>query len=443
MSPNDMQSCIIDRPDQFTVDRAIFTDPEIFELEMKNIFEGAWVYLAHESQIPNPNDFFTTYIGRQPVIVNRDKDGQISCFINACPHRGATLCRTQRGNKAVFACPYHGWCFNANGESTSVKERAAGAYPDAFDKQDHGLTRISKLANYRGFIFGSLAPEVADLEEHLGGARVFIDLLADQSPQGLEVLKGSSTYTHLGNWKMQTENGDDGYHVNVVHLSYFKLLERRVQLGREEVAGIDAALLQQASGTYDFGNGHTLLWAAVSNPPDRPLYERRAELVARVGALRADWMIGRIRNLLIYPNVFLMDQVSTQIRVIRPLAVDKTEVRIYCFAPVGESARARERRIRQYEDFFNASGLATPDDVAEFEACHKGFQGRLVRWQQGYDRGTKRMILGPDSHAQTLGFTPYSSNSRLDDEVLYHGQYRQWLKLMSRNTAAEKEARHG
>lgn len=81
--------------------------------------------------------------------------------------------------------------------------------------------------------------------------------------------------------------------------------------------------------------------------------------------------------------------------------------------------------------------------MAEFEACHKGFQGRLVRWQQGYDRGTKRMLLGPDSHAQTLGFTPYSSNSRLDDEVLYHGQYRQWLKLMSRNTAAGKEARHG
>jgi benzoate/toluate 1,2-dioxygenase alpha subunit len=140
---------------------------------MKNIFEGAWVYLAHESQLPTLNDFFTTYIGRQPVIVNRNQDGKIGCFINACPHRGAMLCRTQRGNKASFACPYHGWCFNANGENTSVKEGEAGAYPEAFDQQDHGLTRIPKLTNYRGFIFGSLNPEVADLEEHLGGARFY------------------------------------------------------------------------------------------------------------------------------------------------------------------------------------------------------------------------------------------------------------------------------
>jgi benzoate/toluate 1,2-dioxygenase alpha subunit len=410
---------------------------------MKNIFESTWVYLAHESQIPRPHDFFTTYIGRQPVIVNRDKDGNVGGFINACPHRGATVCRAQRGNQAVFVCPYHGWSFSSSGQSINIKDRAVGGYHDAFDQQDHGLARIPKLAAYRGFIFGSLNPDGPDLEEHLGGTRVFIDLMADQSPEGLEVLKGSSTYTHRGNWKMQTENGNDGYHLIPVHASYLKLLERRAQLRRDVVAGISGGDLAQESGTYDFGNGHTLLWAAAPRPQDRPLYERRQELAARVGELRADWMIGKIRNLLIYPNVFFMDQTSTQIRVIRPLAVDRTEVRIYCIAPVGESPRARERRIRQYEDFFNASGLATPDDLAEFEACHEGFQGRLVRWQPGYDRGMKRITFGPDAHARALGFTPATSSPRFDDEVLYHGQYRQWLKLMSRKTAPRGEAWHG
>jgi benzoate/toluate 1,2-dioxygenase subunit alpha len=67
-----------------------------------------------------------------------------------------------------------------------------------------------------------------------------------------------------------------------------------------------------------------------------------------------------------------MDQFSSQIRHYRPLAVDETEVTIYCIAPKGESVEARSRRIRQYEDFFNASGMATPDDLEEFRACQIG-----------------------------------------------------------------------
>ena len=71
--------------------RDIFTNPDLFELEMKHIFEGNWVYLAHESQLPNVNDYFTTYIGRQPVFLTRGKDGGLNAFINACAHRGAML----------------------------------------------------------------------------------------------------------------------------------------------------------------------------------------------------------------------------------------------------------------------------------------------------------------------------------------------------------------
>src|SRR6266446_7880494 len=66
----------------YRVSREIFTDPEIFELEMKHIFEGNWIYLAHESQIPNKNDYFTTYIGRQPIFIARNRDGELNAFIN-------------------------------------------------------------------------------------------------------------------------------------------------------------------------------------------------------------------------------------------------------------------------------------------------------------------------------------------------------------------------
>ena len=113
-------------------------------------------------------------------------------------------------------------------------------------------------------------------------------------------------------------------------------------------------------------------------------------------------MVERLRNLLLYPNVFLMDQISAQIRVVIPLAVDKTLVSTYCLAPVGEAPETRAHRLRQYEEFFNASGVGNPDDLAAFEACQRGFNGHQVRWQQGYVRGTGRAVSGADAEAARL-----------------------------------------
>ena len=444
----DMQTYIVDSPQEgmFTVDRNVFTDPVLFELEMKYIFEGTWVYLAHESQLPQPHDFYTTTIGRQPIILMRNQAGDVGGFLNACPHRGATVCLSKRGNQKVLTCPYHGWSFNTNGALISVKDRAAGAYPESFDRFDHGLTRVPRLTNYRGFIFGSLNPAVADIETHLGSARLFIDMIADQAPQGWEVVKGSADYTYAGNWKLQAENGVDGYHFDIVHRTFMGVIQRRIAAGKDTVRAVDVERLDKpeiATGCYDLGNGHTLLWADYPNPQDRPLYERRGELAAQYGELHTRWIMNRLRNLLIYPNIFFMDQTSTQLRVIYPLAVDKTRVSTHCIAPVGESARDRAHRLRQYEDFFNASGVGTPDDLAAFEACQKGYNGRLVRWQQGYMRGTQRMTLGADAEAQALGIRPYSSSGDFRDETLYHGQYRQWLKLMRDGRQAEREAANG
>jgi len=347
----DVQSYIVDSPQDgmFTVDRNIFTDPAIFDLEMKYIFEGTWIYLAHESQLPKPHDFYTTAIGRQPIILMRNQHGEIGGFLNACPHRGATVCLSKRGNQKVLTCPYHGWSFNTNGTLVSVKDHAAGAYPQSFDRFDHGLARVPRLTNYRGFIFGSLNPAVPPFETHLSGARVFIDMIADQAPQGWEVVKGSADYTYAGNWKLQTENGVDGYHFDIVHRTFMGVIQRRIAAGKDSVRALDVERIDKpevGTGSYDLGNGHTLLWIDYPNPQDRPLYERRTEIAAQHGEVRARWMMDRVRNLLIFPNIFFMDQTSTQLRVIRPLAADKTRVSTYCIAPVGENARARTHRLR-------------------------------------------------------------------------------------------------
>ena len=117
----------------YRANRRIFTDEDIFELEMKHIFEGNWVYLAHETQIPNPGDYFTTYIGRQPVVITRDRSGKLNCLINACSHRGAMLCRRKTDNRPTLTCPFHGWTFRNDGALLKVKDPDGAGYPDAFN----------------------------------------------------------------------------------------------------------------------------------------------------------------------------------------------------------------------------------------------------------------------------------------------------------------------
>ena len=417
----------------FTVHRKAFYDEAIFAAEMERIFENNWVFLAHESQIPNPHDFMTTTIGRQPVILTRTKAMEIKGFLNSCPHRGAALCRTVKGNKPYITCPYHGWVFDSAGKNMEIKDLAGGGYPEPFLKESHDLVSLGRVEAYRGFVFGSINPNVKPLNEHLGEAKVFIDLLADQSTEGLEVLKGYSAYTSKSNWKLQSENGVDGYHFTTVHANYVQMVTRRLteRAGQDNIKSIDGRrLMELKSGCYDLGNGHVVIWAEIPNAADRALAFKRDEVIARVGETKAKWMLERMRNLLLFPNVLLMDHASTQIRVIRPIRPDLTEVTIYGVAPKDETPEARERRIRQYEDFFNASGMATPDDLAEFDACQKGFQARAIEWQQGYERGLGHMTLGPDEEAKALGFNPASSGSHIQDETLYHGQYRRWQELM-------------
>jgi benzoate/toluate 1,2-dioxygenase alpha subunit len=443
MADLDVSDLIIDRPGEtFKINRAIYTDPEIYQRELENIWEGTWIYIGHESQIPKRNDYLTTFIGRQPVIIVREEDGGLRGFINACSHRGAQICRRPFGSEKRWACSYHGWVYNTRGELIHVKDEALGGYPSDWDKSRYSLMPVPKVAAYHGFIFASLNPGVADLETHLAGAAPFLELFASQSREGLEVLKGHSVYTHRGNWKMQAENGVDGYHVDIVHASYFQLAKHRLSKGqgKDDVKAIQVDFNLTKNGNYDLGNGHVMIWSDIPNFRDRPLGMQYDAVLEREGEARAIWMAARLRQVLIYPNFILFDGISTQLRSWRPLAVDQTEVHAYCVAPKGEPAEARERRIRQYEDFYGASGIATPDDLTEFDACQNGYGGGTAGWQD-FDRGMTRRIIGADDPAREIGVEPVVSAGSSADETLYHGEYRQWLRLMQRGSNAEMRTR--
>ena len=425
-----LQSAVVDDPASgtFRCRRDIFADPELFELEMKHIFERGWVYLAHESQIPAKNDWFSSWVGRVPVFVTRTKDGALNAFVNACSHRGAMLCRRKRGNGRVMVCPFHGWSFTNDGKLLKAKDERTGAYPDNFDTDgSHDLTRLARFESYRGFLFGCLDPDVVSLADYLGETRVIIDQIVDQAPEGIEILSGSSSYVFDGNWKLQMENGCDGYHVSSVHYNYASTMGRRAEGGTKAV---DASGWSKAiSGVYGFDHGHILLWTKVLNPEVRPVWAQKEALEERLGKDRATFIVEQSRNLALYPNVFLMDQFSTQIRVVRPIDVNRTEVTIYCFAPKGESAEDRTTRIRQYEDFFNVSGMGTPDDLEEFRSCQSAYAGAGELWND-LSRGAKRWIAGPDDNAKAMGMSPLLSSERSEDEGLFVRQHEYWAKVL-------------
>ena len=418
--------------------REMFTDPDLFELEMTHIFEGNWIYLAHESQIPNVNDFLTTTMGRQPIFIARNKAGELNAFLNACSHRGAMLCRHKTGNRASYTCPFHGWTFNNSGKLLKVKDPAAAGYPEGFNCEgSHDLTKVARFESYRGFLFGSLNPDVKSLAEHLGESAKIIDMIVDQSADGLEVLRGSSSYIYEGNWKLTAENGADGYHVSSVHWNYAATQNQRtLREAGEEIKTMSAgSWAKGGGGFYSFDHGHLLLWTRWANPEDRPAWERRDELARDFGQARADWMIENSRNLCLYPNVYLMDQFSSQIRIARPISVDKTEITIYCIAPKGESSEARTKRIRQYEDFFNVSGMATPDDLEEFRSCQTGY-GAGRGWND-MSRGAEHWVEGADAAAAEIDLKPLLSGVRTEDEGLFVMQHKYWQQTMLKATACE------
>ena len=423
----------------FRCDRAIFTDKELFELEMKHLFEGNWVYLAHESQVANTNDYFTTWIGRQPVFITRDKDDALGAFINACSHRGAMLCRYKRGSKSTFTCPFHGWTFSNAGKLLKVKDPDDAGYPSQFHSNgSHDLKRVAKFESYRGFLFGSLNPDVQPLTDYLGEATKMIDMVVDQAPDGLEVLRGSSSYIYDGNWKLQAENGADGYHVSSVHWNYLATTRRR-SAKSDDIKAVDLSKMgKQSGGYYSFENGHSVIWSQWADP-NRPAYAQFDEFAARHGTAKAKWMAETLRNLCIYPNFYLMDQMSSQLRVTRPLAVDKTEVTVYCFAPKNEPAEQREQRIRQYEDFFNASGMATPDDLEEFRACQQAYMASSMRWND-LSRGVTHRIEGTDDLAREIELHPLRSFPKVNDEGIFLVQHKYWSDALRAAVAKEDRA---
>ena len=400
------------------VHASLYSDPHIFEQELEKIFYRVWVFVGHESEIPQPGDYVTRQIGRQPVLMVRHKAAAVSVFLNRCAHRGTMVCPADSGNARAFTCPYHGWTYNLSGRLTGVPY--PGAYGPDFNKADYGLSRVARCDSYRGFVFASLSLHGPSLAEHLGSASQIIDRACNLSPEGeLDLRAGWIKHRYQSNWKMIPENDTDGYHLGFVHSAILKAAGSHYQrfVGDE---GSNKGIVR------DWGNGHTEIeWALGYQKPFEWFGAAPDKYAAYLSAL--EHRCGKAEaqrrvfegppHALIFPNLFLAEM---NIALFYPLSAEES---IQWHTPMflKGAPELNARLLRQSEAAMGPASFLLPEDITIASRNQAGLYARQPEWLE-LSRGQHR------EHRDEQGRIV----AHVTDEVTNRAFWKHYRAVMSR-----------
>jgi phenylpropionate dioxygenase-like ring-hydroxylating dioxygenase large terminal subunit len=411
------------------VHRSHYVDPGLFDLEMQRIFTRAWVYVGHESQVPNAGDFFSTTIGTQPVLLVRHSDGGVHVLHNRCGHRGALVCNETTGNTGrSFRCAYHGWSFRTNGELLAAPLK--NGYPECYDLRsaEFGMLRIASEA-YRGFVFANVAGDpFMPFDEYLRPMRVLIDEVVDRSPTGeIRVSRHGQRYLYRGNWKEQIDNGGDVYHPPYGHESTVSNKDRQFKRREGQDQGARIVDPDESQSAWDrirmraFPGGNNTIGSipGTEEPRSGAVWEEYMALMTRAyGRERAEEIVReKFHAGVFYPNLIL-HLLSQHVRVVHPIDVDRTEVRVYPISLVGAPEELNRQVVRYLNVTHSPASLIQTDDLECFRRVHEGLRNSRPEWVVlGRGAGQDREVEGGEESFGT-------------SEIAIRNYYRAWKQLM-------------
>lgn len=337
------------------VDRECYTDPGIFDLEMEHIFEKTWVFVAHASEITKPGDYRTGEIAGQPIIAIMGADRKIRVFYNSCRHKATLLLTERRGTCDHIRCPYHHWTYDSVGNLISVPK--VEAYGPEFDLAAHGLIELPSVDQIYGVVFASIDPNIESLENYIGSAAPYLKEVALYTDEDLDTI-GIYDYVYDGNWKLLMENTVDDYHAEYLHDYAFAQRAKVFNMG----PGSGGFAAQEGS--------HHSVELGFHGAFDQRDDERTL-------------VIQKVRSRRIYLNIFptliaLYNPVwdVTALRVIVPVAIDKTRVVNYVLVPKSASKERRRQIGERFHYSWGPGGRAGVDDINIFSQVQKGLKAR-------------------------------------------------------------------
>ncbi|GHH34735.1 aromatic ring-hydroxylating oxygenase subunit alpha [Lentzea cavernae] len=413
------------------IDRTIFSDQEIFDLEMKNIFGRAWLFLCHDTQIPKRGDFFEAPMGSDNVLVVRQRDGSIRAFLNTCSHRGNAVCRAEEGNVRNFMCTYHGWTFGLDGELVGVPGKSI-FYKDKLDLSKHPLRKVAQLDTYRGFVFATFDETAPPLEDYLGATgRLGLDMIAERGD--MEAVPGVQKFTVHTNWKFTVDNVFDYYHPQITHMSAFSVglipapPDDFVEGGAKSDTGANLEVPFLPTDLHNFvvvgEYGH-----AISGPDQESLevtagtepfaWRHKPEVEARLGRHG-----GRVAG---HPHIFPSTWVTTnaQLSLRVPRSPDVTEIWWFSFRDRNSSADEQAASLDSQIHFFGPAGMLEQEDGenwAQSTLQTKGLKSREIPQLLKMGLGTSEVVK-----EDGLAFmdAPINEHAQL---WTYHA-WREWLR---------------